>query len=122
MLWTLPDAPVVDLVPTNFYMNYNPEVAESGTLLLTLGYDPDDPDYWDVKYKHPDYQGNRIHSAGTVGEDIGFILRNLTLQQDPGNYTCAHNISGESPLWGIVMFLFIFGQYNLCGVWQTGTE
>ncbi len=110
ILWTLPNVSVDKLVGTDFYMNCSSDVSESGTLLLTVGYNTSDGS-WSVKYKHPGYQNNRIKSAGTVGQDIGFTLQNLTLQQDPGNYTCAHNISisGESPQWGIVMFLFIYG-------------
>ncbi len=113
MLWILPDIPVADLVSTNFYMNYNPEVADSDTLLLVVRYDPNNGS-WSVEYKHPDYQG-RLQSAGTEHQDIGFTLQGLTLQQDPGNYTCVHSIFGEDAQWGIFMLLFIYGEYIVCG-------
>ncbi len=107
MLWELPEITSGRRVSTNFYLD-NDESVDG--YFFRIEYLIDGSGDWnDIVPDDPDYNG-RVNSEGTPNQTIGFTLQSLTLQQDPGDYTCYHASFPNNPQWGSVQVLFIYGE------------
>ncbi len=85
MLWDLPEITTGRIVATNFYLN-NGDMDTEGYFLRA---EFENDGRWRGTFVNSSYEG-RLSSDGTQHETIGFTLQSLTLQQDPGDYTCRH--------------------------------
>ncbi len=111
MLWDLPEITSGRRVSTNFYLDNDNESLDG--YFLRVEYLTDGSGDWnDIVPDDPGYSG-RVNSEGTPNQAIGFTLQSLTLQQDPGDYTCYHSSFPNNPQWGSVQVLFIYGKQVL---------